>query len=107
MSDLDNKGGASLVGSVVKNPPAMQERQETWVQSLSQEDPLEKGMAIHSRQEPGESHGERSLVDYSPRGHKELDTTEATEHAQHTRREELERSDVRNSHFLLPIEGRE
>ena len=27
-------------GSVVKNPPAMQ---ETWVQSLSQEDPLEKG----------------------------------------------------------------
>ena len=29
-------------GSVVKNPPA---RQETWVQSLSQEDPLEKEMA--------------------------------------------------------------
>ena len=48
MSDLDNKGGASLVGSVVKNPPAMQERQETWVQSLSQEDPLEEGMATHS-----------------------------------------------------------
>ena len=30
---------------VVKNPPAMQ---ETWVQSLGQEDPLEKGMATHS-----------------------------------------------------------
>ena len=44
---MDNKGGASLVGSVVKNPPAMQERQETWVQSLSQEDPLEEGMATH------------------------------------------------------------
>ena len=27
-------------GSVVKNPPAMQ---ETWVQSLGQEDPLKKG----------------------------------------------------------------
>ena len=27
---------------------------------------------------PGESHGQRSLVGYSPRGHKELDTTEAT-----------------------------
>ena len=32
-------------GSVVKNLPAMQ---ETWVQSLGQEDPLEKGMATHS-----------------------------------------------------------
>ena len=29
----------------VKNPPAMQ---ETHVQSLAQEDPLEKGMATHS-----------------------------------------------------------
>ena len=28
-----------------KNPPAMQ---ETWVQSLGQEDPLEEGMATHS-----------------------------------------------------------
>ena len=31
-------------GSVVKNLPAMQ---ETWVRSLGQEDPLEKGMATH------------------------------------------------------------
>ena len=31
-------------GSVVKNPPAMQ---ETRVQSLGQEDPLEKEMATH------------------------------------------------------------
>ena len=30
---------------MVKNPPAMQ---ETWVQSLGREDPLEKGMATHS-----------------------------------------------------------
>ena len=28
--------------------PAMQETCEMWVQSLGQEDPLEKGMAIHS-----------------------------------------------------------
>ena len=27
---------------------------------------------------PGESHGRRSLVGYSPQGHKELDTTEHT-----------------------------
>ena len=30
---------------------------------------------------PGESHGQRSLVGYSPLGHKESDTTEATKHA--------------------------
>ena len=35
-------------GSVVKNPSAMQEPQETWVQSLQWEDPLQEGMATHS-----------------------------------------------------------
>ena len=35
-------------GSVVKNHLPMQETQEVWVQSLGWEDPLEKGMAIHS-----------------------------------------------------------
>ena len=33
---------------MVKNLPIMQELQETWVGSLGQEDPLEKGMATHS-----------------------------------------------------------
>ena len=37
--------GAPLVAQTVKNLPAMQ---ETWVQSLGKEDPLEKGMATHS-----------------------------------------------------------
>ena len=37
--------GASLVAQKVKNPPAIQ---ETWVQSLGQEDPQEKEMATHS-----------------------------------------------------------
>ena len=37
-----------LGGSVVKNPPAKQERQKTQLQSLSQEDPLEEEMATHS-----------------------------------------------------------
>ena len=36
---------ASLMAQMVKNPPAMQ---ETWVQSLSWENPLEEGMATHS-----------------------------------------------------------
>ena len=35
---------ASLVAQKVKNPLAMQ---ETWVQSLGWEDPLEKGIATH------------------------------------------------------------
>ena len=33
------------MAQIVKNLPAMQ---ETWIQFLSQEDPLEKGMATHS-----------------------------------------------------------
>ena len=36
-------------GSVVKNPPAMQEMQQTHVQSLGWEDPLEEEMATHSQ----------------------------------------------------------
>ena len=35
-------------GSAVKKPPARQEPQETRVQSLGEEDPLEDGMASHS-----------------------------------------------------------
>ena len=35
-------------GSVAKNLPTMQDLQETWVQSLGQEDPLEEDMATHS-----------------------------------------------------------
>ena len=49
--------------------------QEAQVRSLGWEDPLEEGMAIHSRILAGESHGQRSLVSYSPWGHKESDTT--------------------------------
>ena len=61
------------MAQLVKNPPAMW---ETWVHSLDWEDPLEDGMATHSRVLPGESHGQRSLVGYSPWGCKELDSTE-------------------------------
>ena len=60
------------MAQTVKNLPAMQ---ETWVQSLGQEDPLEKEMATPIFL-PGESHGQRSLAGYSPWGRKELDTTE-------------------------------
>ena len=38
----------SLMAQMVKNKPAVQGTQDTWVLSLNQEDPLEKEMAIHS-----------------------------------------------------------
>ena len=38
----------SQVAQWVKNPPAVQEMQDTWVQSLGQKDPLEEGMATSS-----------------------------------------------------------
>ena len=72
---------ASLVAQMVKNLPAMQ---ETWVWSLAWENPLEDGMATRSSilclENP---HRQRSLVGYSPWGHKELDTTEWLRTAQH------------------------
>ena len=57
----------------VKNPPATQESQ---VQSLGWEDPLEKEIAPTPVFLPGKNHGQMNLVGYRPKGHKELDTTE-------------------------------
>ena len=53
MPDVDGAGSGSLLDSIlstllaqmVKNPPVMQ---EAWVQSLSWEDPPEKGKTKHS-----------------------------------------------------------
>ena len=53
-------------GSVVKNPPAVQEPQETRVQSLGQEDPLGEGMATYSNIFTGKSPRQMSLAGYSP-----------------------------------------
>ena len=64
---------ASMVSQMVKCLPAMQ---ETRVQSLGQEDPLEKEMASHSSTLAGKFHGQRNLVGYKPWGHKESDRTE-------------------------------
>ena len=60
----------------LKNWPAIEETQETWVQSPAGEDPLEKEMATNSVSLPEKSHGPRSLAGYSPTGYKESDTTE-------------------------------
>ena len=56
-------------GSVVKNPPTVKELQETQLQSLGQEDPLEAEMVTHSSilaweipwtEEPGKQQSMRS-----------------------------------------------
>ena len=54
----------------------MQETQEAWVLALGGEDPLEEEMQPTPVFLPGESHGQRSPVSYSPWDHKKLDTTE-------------------------------
>ena len=62
---------ASLVAQTVKHLPTMW---EIWVRCRGQEDPLEKWQPTPVLL-PGKSHGLRSLVGYSPWGHKESDTT--------------------------------
>ena len=54
----------------------MQKRQETQVQPLGWEDPLEEEMATHSVFLPGEFHGQRTLVGYSAWDCKESYTAE-------------------------------
>ena len=61
------------MAQTVKNLPAVQ---ETRVPSLGQEDPPEKGMATTPIVLPGESYGQRSMVDYSSWGHNESDMTQ-------------------------------
>ena len=56
------------MAQLVKNPPA---RQETWVQFLGWEDPLEDGMVTHSN---------ALAWRMDPMDHKELVTTEQLSH---------------------------
>ena len=61
------------MSQMVKNPPAMRRPGfDPW----AGEDPLEKDMATTPIFLPGESHGQKSLVGYSPGGCKEVDTME-------------------------------
>ena len=63
---------------MVKNLPAVQEMR---VQSPSQEDPMEKEMATHSRILAWRSHAQRSLVGYSLWDCQESNMNEVIEHA--------------------------
>ena len=56
----------------VKNLPPMQ---ETWVQVLGGEDPLEQSMALHSSILAWKIPWTESLAGYGPWGRKESDTT--------------------------------
>ena len=67
----------SLVTQMVKNLLAMQ---DTWVQSLGQEDPRRREWPTTPVFLSREFHGQRSLVGYSPRGRKESSTTEWLTH---------------------------
>ena len=69
-------------GPVVKNLLALQETQETWVQSLGWEgeDPLEEGMATHSCILAGKIPWTEEPAWLWSWGFKESDTTEVTEH---------------------------
>ena len=61
------------MAQMVKNPPT---KQETWVQSLGQEDPLEKEMATHSSILAWRIPWTEELGGLQSTGRKESDTTE-------------------------------
>ena len=60
------------MGQWVKNLAAMKEARETGVRFLGWEDSLEEEVATHCLRNPMD----RVVPGYSPKGHKELDTTE-------------------------------
>ena len=60
----------------VKNLPAIQETQETWLGSWVGKIPWKRACQPTPVFLPGESHGLRILAGYSPKGYKESDTTE-------------------------------
>ena len=66
-------GWAPQVAQMIRNPLSMH---ESGVQSLGQEDPWRRKWQPIPVVLPGESHGQRSLVGYSPWGRKESDITE-------------------------------
>ena len=80
---------ASQVALEVKNPPAKAGdiRYSGSIPGLGSSPGGEHGSSEHTQVFlPGESHGQRSLAGNSPRGRKDLDTTEAAYHTQCIRR---------------------
>jgi len=77
----------SPVGEIVNNPLGMQERQEMWVQYWVGKIPCKRAWQSTPVFLPGESHGQRSLAGYSPKGRKESDMTQVTHARTHQEQE--------------------
>ena len=75
--DLEKRGSLGFPGGASGKEPTCQCRRrgfDSWVRKI----PWRRAWQPTPVFLPGESHGQRSLVGYSPWGHKESDTTEAT-----------------------------
>ena len=66
---------------MAKNPPANAGDKRCWFDLWVGKIPWRRAWQPTPVFLPGESHGQRSLAGYGPWGHKELDTTEATENS--------------------------
>ena len=90
-------------GSVVKNLPAMQ---ETQIPFLGWKDPLEKEMATHSNIPAWEIPWTEEPGKLPCMGGKESNRTEATEHAENTRKKDLQNNTLKATEidlsYMLP-----
>ena len=75
---------AFRVALVIKNPPANSGDLSDAGSILVGKSPCRRAWQPTPAFLPGESHGQRSLAGYSPWGHTESDTTEATQHVPDT-----------------------
>ena len=76
--NIDKLYRAPLVAQMVKSLPAMQKTQfNPWVRKILWRRAWQPTPVFL----PGKSHGQRSLMGFSPGGHRKLDVTEVTEHS--------------------------
>ena len=74
-----------MLAQWVENPPAVQERQDTWVRSLGQEaSPPPPTCLAPEEEKPVFLPGQRSLVGYSPWGGREPEMSPAQQSTRQT-----------------------
>ena len=76
LCQVDVPGGASVREPVCQCRRCKRDKFSPWVGKI----PWRRKWQPSPVFLPGESHGQRSLLGFGPQGHKELDTTEVTEH---------------------------
>ena len=86
------------MAQTVKNLPTMQ---ETWVPSLGQEDPLEKGMATCSSIFAWKFHAQRSQAGYNPQGLQRVRLDWATIARSHTDAQEYPQGSIKITRELF------